>query len=55
MPACERQISALPVLTTLMVAARRFSKSTILGSALANLHHTGLSFKIVSSLFRIAS
>jgi len=33
MPACERQLSALPVLTTFQVAPRRFSKAAILGSA----------------------
>jgi len=33
MPACERNFSALPVLTCFKHAARRFSKSTILGAA----------------------
>jgi len=33
MPACKRRCSALPVLTCIKHAARRFSISTIFGSA----------------------
>jgi hypothetical protein len=33
MPACERQLSALPVLTAYKAAPLRFSKAAILGSA----------------------
>jgi len=33
MPACKRRRSALPVLTYFKYAARRFSISTIFGSA----------------------